>query len=191
MKLSDVNLHSFGHSIAMSGVIYEGEGKTYLIYFPGGESQSALTSLDLDMSDWEAFLRQTDTLETEVLTKTPEGTIVKAFVRKCERNISQEVSWTVFRRDGYKCRYCANAKTPLTVDHLVLWELGGPSIEKNLLSACKKCNKTRGNTSYVEWLNDPYYLKVSKGLDQTTLQANAAVVSTLDSMPITYHKRSR
>ena len=60
--------------------------------------------------------------------------LYKAVIRKCQRNIEQGVSWNVFRRDGYACRYCGNKEVPLTVDHLVLWEESGPSTEANLVS---------------------------------------------------------
>lgn len=106
-------------------------------------------------------------------------------------NLETKVSWKVFKRDGYACRYCGNDDVPLTIDHLVLWEEGGPSTVENLVSACKKCNRTRGNTPYADWLKHRYYLKVSKGLTADVRQQNDDLVATLDAIPRMVHKRSR
>jgi len=97
----------------------------------------------------------------------------------------------VFRRDGYKCCYCGRDDVPLTVDHLVLWEDGGPSTEQNMVSACKKCNKARGRTQYVDWLRHPVYLKVSGNLSPERRAANEALVGALNAIPKVMHTRSR
>jgi hypothetical protein len=190
-RLSDINLLSVGNTITMTGAIYSGEGKTYLAYFPGEKEDHPIEALDMDSGDWETFIRQTDLLETEVLTKASDGKLVKVIARKSQRQVEQGISWRVFKRDGYRCRYCAKDDVPLTVDHLVLWEEQGPSIEANLVSACRKCNKVRGNTTYAEWLKHPYYVQVSAALDEVTRRANEAVLSTLDGIPRMVHARSR
>lgn len=190
-KLSDLNIRAFGNTIQMTGAIYSGEGKTYLAYFPNEREDSPVEALEMGSPEWEQLLRQTDTMETEVLQKAADGTVTKAIVRKSQRNIDQAISWRVFKRDGYKCRYCANDSAPMTVDHLVLWEEGGPSTEANLLSACRKCNKTRGNTQYSDWLKSPFYGKVSRALDEATRRSNEVLLTTLDKIPKLVHTRSR
>jgi len=126
------------------------------------------------------------------LSADENGKFRKVIVRKSTRNISQEVSWRVFRRDKCKCRYCGNDKVPLTVDHLVLWEEGGPSIEDNLTAACKKCNKTRGNMQYADWLNSSYYRKVSQhGLNEMERQKNIADSMRLSTIPKFVNPKSR
>ena len=80
---------------------------------------------------------------------------------------------------------------PLTVDHLVCWEVGGPSTEANLVSACRKCNKVRGNTPYPDWLTNGYYVQVSKGLKPAVREANEAVSATLDAVPRKLHVHTR
>lgn len=209
-KLEDINLLSVGHSIQMAGAIYVGEGKAYLAFFPdehlefiqegvylrppGSNSIDdyvAVDSLLMDPAGWETFLRQTDLLETEVSAKAANGTVEKALVRKSQRQIEQGVSWRVFKRDGYACRYCANDDIPLTVDHLVTWESGGPSTVGNLVAACRKCNKTRGDREYAVWLQHPYYLKVSQNLSEAVREANVRLVETLDKIPRLAHKRTR
>lgn len=76
---------------------------------------------------------------------------------------------------------------PLTVDHLVLWEEGGPSIPTNLVAADRRCNKTRGNMRYEDWLNSSYYRKVSKRLTTQQRDANRALLDTLDAIPRMLH----
>jgi hypothetical protein len=148
--------------------------------------------LDMDRDDWARFIRQTDLLEVEVLAATGDNKkLAKAVIRKSQRQISQGVSWQVYKRDGYRCRYCAAEGVPMTVDHLVLWEDGGPSIPENLVTACRRCNKTRGNTEYGAWLRHPYYRKVSRGLIMAAQEANEAVLHTLAAIPRMVHKPSK
>lgn len=182
----------FGHTIQMAGAIYSGEGKTYLIYFPeDGQDTYPLESIALSQDGWRELINQTDLLETEILEKAADGTLVKVIVRKGTRHIEQGVSWNVYRRDKYRCRYCAKDNVPLTVDHLVLWEEDGPSIEANLLASCRKCNKIRGNTQYEEWLKSPYYRNVSTKLTRETVLANEQLVTTLAGIPRRIQKRGR
>jgi len=163
-KFADLRLHAIGDTIQLVGAIYEGEGRTLLCFFPEHTDATPHEVLEMSPDEWKLFIRQTDLLETEILQKAADGAVTKAIVRKSQRHIDTVMQWRVFKRDGYACRYCNNADVPLTVDHLVLWEEGGPTIPENLVSACKKCNKTRGNLSYAEWLNHPYYKQVSKKL---------------------------
>ncbi len=189
--LKDVGLLNVGHSLQLVGALYADADKTYMVPFPEkSEIPSEVDTLSMDLDDWTTFLRQTDLLETEVLAQAKDGSLVKAIMRKSQRQVSQVVSWEVFRRDGYSCRYCANDKTPLTVDHLVLWEEGGPSIVANLLSACRNCNKTRGNMQYAAWLRSNYYARVSRGLSDEIRHSNEVLVGTLDSIPRMKHTPS-
>lgn len=194
-KLSDVGLHRFGNSIQLVGAIYQGDGKVFLLPFPEEhrvhEDNEDTVVLAMDKAEWEEFLVQTDTLGVEAMVRDKDGTVGRAILRKSQRQIEQQVSWDVFRRDGYACRYCSRADVPLTVDHLVLWEQGGPSIVANLLSACRKCNRTRGNMEYADWLSSDYYLKVSQNLHISYYDANRRLVETLDKIPRRLHQRSR
>jgi hypothetical protein len=192
-QLKDLNLLDIGNTIQLTGAIYSGNGKHYLCYFPDEHpAGEKIEELLMSKEDWEKFLRQTDLLETEILQHNPEnGTMVRAIVRKTMRQIDQNVSWKVYRRDNYSCRYCGKNDVPLTVDHLVLWEEGGPSIEANLVSACKKCNRTRGNMQYIDWLKSQYYFRVSKGLGNDVAIHNLDLITTLSKIPRTVHKRSR
>jgi hypothetical protein len=193
MDFKDFPLSEVGTSIQLVGGIWASEKLAYLFYFPEyGNAYSNIHGMGISKDEWKALLRQSDLLETEVLSKCEDGKLYKAVVRKCQRNIDQQVSWNVFRRDSYTCRYCGRNDVPLTVDHLVLWENGGPSTEANLVSACKKCNKTRGSVEYADWLNHQYYKRVSENLSLRTKQLNTAVLDTLkDIEPVINIRKKR
>jgi hypothetical protein len=193
MKLSDFRLLDLGNSIQMVGAIYSDGKENFVTLFPEDHDAKALphNHLEMDHEEWKTFLRQTDLLEVEILTKTSDGTMAKAIVRKSARQIEQAVSWNVYRRDSYSCRYCGNDKVPLTVDHLVRWEEYGPSIEANLVAACRKCNKTRGDMSYEDWLRHEFYLRVSARLRPEVRAANEALLPTLANIPRVKNLKSR
>lgn len=193
MKLKELDLLKVGNTIQMAGAVFAGEGEVYLVMFPDehGHDTKAIVTLELDTTEWTAFLRQTDLLEVEILAKASDGTLAKAIVRKSQRQIDAAVSWRVFRRDEYRCRYCGRNDVPLTVDHLVRWEEGGPSIEANLLSACKKDNRTRGDMSYAQWLRSTHYKDLSKNLADHFRVDNEALLGTLDKIPRRVHVHSR
>lgn len=194
IKIEDLGLRKIGNTLQLVGLIYQGEGSDYIMYLPG---ETPATDDDfgarhrLIVEDWEAFLRQSDQMETEVLERSKDGKVTKAFVRKSTRQIEQGVSWTVYRRDGYKCRYCGADDIPLTVDHLVTWESGGPTTVENLVASCRKCNRTRSDLPYAEWLEHPYYLKVSRGLSPGERHQNKFDLEGLAKIPLRVGKRKR
>jgi len=191
MKLSDLDITAVGTTIQIAGVVYsDGASGKYLVAPLPGESDAMFDkgwerfeSLEMDLPDWEKFIQQTDRVEVMALVKDEHGDVGKAIVRKSARQISQNVSWAVYRRDFFRCSYCSANDVPLTVDHLVLWEEGGPSIMENLATACKKCNRTRGEMPYAQWLRSPEYRKVSANLPGMILDRNEALVGTLAGIP--------
>jgi len=196
MKLSELNILDIGNVITISGAIYSGNGKHYLCFFPSEDDgevifSEAIETLDMNVEDWQVFLRQSDTMETETLVKAVDGTITKAILRKSQRQIDASISWKVFKRDQYKCRYCGRDDAPLTVDHIICWEEGGPTTEDNLLTADKACNRARGSISYSSWLEHPYYKRVSASLTEDQRIANRKLIETLISIPRVHHIRSR
>jgi hypothetical protein len=191
-QFKDIRLLSLGHTIQMVGAIYSEEGRDYLFYFPGEDTEQPVKEvLEMGPDDWEALIKQTDFLEIEVLVGEENGTVGKAILRKGQRSVEQAISWRVYKRDQYNCRYCGRDDVPLTVDHLVTWESGGPSTEDNLVAACRKCNRTRGEMPYAEWLESPHYKKVSKNLINIRRHQNDELVATLDKIPRRLHQRSR
>ena len=188
-KLDQIELLDFGNTIEISGMILNGNENSYFAMFPDRTIGNQIY-LDLDLEDWKTLLRQLDLQEVEVLMDD-NGGIKKAIIRKSARQIESRISWKVFKRDEYKCRYCGRDDVPLTVDHLILWEDGGPSIEDNLLSACSKCNKKRGNMKYEDWLDSEQYKKVSQNLSHEDKLANVLMSQRLDNIPRKLHIPSR
>ena len=193
MEFKDLDIRKIGQEVLLVGGVWAGCGDTYLMLFPEfGEPEEGddLYAFHMTVVEWKKLLRQSDLVETEVLAKAEDGKLYKAIARKCERNIGQGISWNVYRRDKYRCRYCGNDQVPLTVDHIVLWEDSGPAIEANLVACCRKCNKKRGNMQYGDWLKCDYYKKVSANLDEETQKVNAILLLSLDNIPRQVHKRS-
>lgn len=174
MNIKGIDLLKFGNEYQISGVIFNHGDNNAHLYLPGEEEGS------LSLEDWQTLIQQTDLLEVEV--EGPLDKVKKALARKTARQIEQNISWAVYRRDDYSCRYCGKDDVPLTVDHLVLWEKGGPSIMENLVTSCKKCNRTRGNTEYADWLDTDYYKKVASKLDADTILANWNLSATLSNI---------
>lgn len=212
MEFKDLNLLAVGNTIQLVGAIWEGDGQMLLCMFPEHEGhlydeasaefhygtdeepgdEVPVRTLNMTSDEWNQFIKQTDLMETEVLSKAADGTVAKIIIRKSGRQIAQTVCWEVYDRDDYKCRYCGiGPGIPLTVDHLVLWEEGGPSTKENLLASCRRCNKARGNTPYAEWLESSYYKRASRGISALTREDNLAIVATLDKIPRNLHKPSK
>lgn len=180
MKFSDYNLTDFGTSIMLQGVIYGNDKETNVFLFPNEVlAEGVLVNKpELSIADWEALLKQTDDVLVEV-EEVQNGELIKAFFKKAQRNLDQSICWKVYERDNFRCRYCYRIGIPLTVDHIDLWEKGGVTTEANLLTACKQCNRNRGNTYYYKWLETKYYKEVSKNLPEEIRVANVAIVATM------------
>lgn len=66
--------------------------------------------------------------------------------------IRQEKRLAIYLRDGLSCVWCGIAiedqdSTILTLDHLTPHSRGGSNNERNLVTACKRCNSSRGARS--------------------------------------------
>ena len=138
VDLSYIKVSEIGHSIHLVGMMLARDNDTFMVLLPGNDIENNLTTMALSHEDWKKVITQMDFKETEILADD-KGKIKKTIVRKCNRQIKNSVAWNVYRRDNYTCRYCGRNDVPLTVDHLILWEAGGPSIEENLVSSCKRC----------------------------------------------------
>lgn len=55
----------------------------------------------------------------------------------------------VFKRDRFSCQYCGSGKN-LTLDHIIPRSKGGKSSWINLITACRRCNTTKGNRTPEE-----------------------------------------
>jgi hypothetical protein len=169
ISMDDFDLHSIGNEREITGVLYG----DVLIMLPEQEFIK-LGVLAPTLEDWQMIIKQSDLKEVEGMDKGQ-----KIILRKSTRQIEQKVSWEVFRRDNYTCRYCGVNDQPLTVDHVVVWEEMGPSVPMNLISSCKKCNNKRGTMRYEEWLGSPYYLSNITNLPVDVIAENVRVTADI------------
>jgi hypothetical protein len=169
ISMKDFDLRSIGTELEITGVLYG----DVLIMLPEQEFVK-LGVLVPTLEDWQKIIRQSDLKEVEGMDKGQ-----KIILRKSTRQIEQKVSWEVFRRDNYTCRYCGADDRPLTVDHVVVWEEMGPSVPMNLISSCKKCNNKRGTMRYEEWLGSPYYLSNITNLPVDVIAENVRVTADI------------
>ena len=171
------------------GVVYGSPKEDVIIMLPDEAVVEPLQIMTPTLEEWTQIVRQSDLKEIEGMEKGK-----KIILRKSTRQIETKVMWDVFRRDNYTCRYCNNDETPLTVDHIVLWEEMGPTIQLNLITSCKKCNNARGNLQYEDWLVSPFYLAKIPQLPVTRIAENARVVADIPTIRKHYLrnvKRSR
>lgn len=190
----DIKITQIGNDYQMSGLLFSGADRSFILQFPhkAGDIHPQLDLLELDDEGLNGFMRQLDLLETEIISSGPGG-IMKSIVRKTQRQIDNIMQWEVFKRDNYQCQYCLRDGIPLSVDHIVVWEEGGPTIVANLLTACKKCNRDRGNMAFDKWLESPYFVRISKNIPTSQinkLKMIALNLPRLESMKV-MHVRSR
>lgn len=171
-----IDLLKFGNEIQTVGSILSDSKNIYLLEYPAASFDGKeVKQIVLSETEWQTLLNQLDSCQTEV---SWDGK--KALFRKCQRVIDNFVCWKVYKRDNYTCRYCGRDAVPLTVDHVILWEEGGQSVEENLITCCKPCNRERGKMQYDEWLISPFYEKSMRSLSADVQEQNLQVVSRLD-----------
>lgn len=189
IALDDINLLDIGNTLHIDGVVWSGyNSKTkiplsFITQLPGKtDTYNHTFFLPLGIYEWLRVIKQSDLVETEIVGKDENSKIIKTLVRKTQRELDDTVVWAVYQRDSYSCRYCGRTGVPLSIDHVILWEKGGPTIPDNLITACKSCNRTRGNLSYEEWLKSPEYLRRSSKLKATIRHINEMMVSMLPEL---------
>jgi hypothetical protein len=64
----------------------------------------------------------------------------------------------ILARDGAECVWCRRPLEPgdrfASLEHLVPRLKGGPAWPENELAACRACNRARGHTAPVAWMED-------------------------------------
>ena len=56
------------------------------------------------------------------------------------------VRFSVYRRDGFRCRLCGEGREKgLELDHMLPWSAGGSDASDNLRTLCGDCNQERSN----------------------------------------------
>jgi len=190
LTFSSIDIHKFGNDLEICGMITGNGKELYIIPFTSVDySDIDFEIIDMTKEDWDKLLFQLDHLEVIVRAKDDNGKLQKIILRKSQRQIDTNIQWNVFRRDNYTCQYCGKNNVPLTVDHIILWEDMGQSIEDNLISACKKCNKTRGNMGFEDWRKDEYYLKVIP--NSIVDERNFTLFERAKQLPLRKFERSR
>lgn len=63
---------------------------------------------------------------------------------------SKELRRQVYRRDGFKCRYCGKRPRPIHLDHIIPVCQGGSNHPDNLVTACPDCNLKKGGRTPEE-----------------------------------------
>lgn len=69
--------------------------------------------------------------------------------------IRQEKRLAIYVRDGLACVYCGDSVengAQLTLDHVLPYTDGGLNGAANLLTACHRCNSSRGARPLAEWV---------------------------------------
>ena len=64
--------------------------------------------------------------------------------------VSNKMRFSIYERDGYRCRYCGVSEqyATLEIDHIIPISKGGKSTYENLQTLCRKCNYEKGNKRY-------------------------------------------
>jgi hypothetical protein len=68
--------------------------------------------------------------------------------------IRQERRLAIYLRDGLACCWCGEGVedgAELTLDHAKPHSRGGKNASENLLTACRRCNSSRGNRTLAEF----------------------------------------
>lgn len=164
-----VYFEDLGNVVKMAGVLLCGKDTNICLLVPGQDAGSMGSMLDATiveptLSEWSELMRHWDDPKVLVCDTTEAGRIIKAIFRKVERSISGAVQQRIWVRDDLRCMYCGRAmgKIQLTVDHFIPLEQGGENCEGNYISACRKCNKDKGNMSPSDYC-------VAKNLDYSGL----------------------
>ena len=185
----NINIHKFGNDLTISGMMFSRGKDLYFLPFADIDySHMRMNMVTSDKVDWNKLMFQLDNVETVVHAKDEDERLIKIVVRKAQRRIEEKVVWNVFRRDNYTCQYCGKNDIPLTIDHIIRWEELGQTVEDNLITSCKKCNNTRGNMEFGEWLFCDYYLaRVSTNTDFH----NHKMYDKAKVLPLREYKRKR
>lgn len=87
---------------------------------------------------------------------------VRNYTAKARRNAHlnslrpDPVEWVairnrIFRRDDFTCRYCGERGGELECDHVVPIARKGTNEDSNLVTACRRCNQSKGAKLLKEW----------------------------------------
>jgi len=77
-------------------------------------------------------------------------------MKENRKPLSKRVRFEVFKRDGFKCRYCGKTSESvmLEVDHVFPVSKGGTDEPGNLVTACFDCNRGKANKPLSQIVQD-------------------------------------
>lgn len=139
-----------GNLLHISGLMLQGMGATIVMYMPNANPVYQVAEFHPTLDQWCAFLAASD--DPKIFEEDETGRI-KAIHRKVQRAISGAVQQKIWHRDGWQCMYCGKSvpQIQVTVDHFVPLELGGEDNPGNYISACRQCQKAKGNRKPQEY----------------------------------------
>lgn len=142
-----------GNFIQIAGVIWQGGGQEIHMYLPGAELMGSAEAMAPNVEEWSQIIQHSD---DPSIFELDENGAVKAIHRKCRFQISGAVQQKVWALDGCECKYCLRkiGEVQLTIDHFHPLETGGKNDQSNYLTACRKCNKRKGNQDPRIWCEE-------------------------------------
>lgn len=66
-----------------------------------------------------------------------------------KRSAKNQFRQEIFNAWCFACAYCGNSAD--TLDHVKPRHKGGTTTTFNLIPACKRCNRGKGSTQWLEW----------------------------------------
>jgi len=66
-----------------------------------------------------------------------------------KRSAKNQFRQEIFQSWCFACAYCGNSAD--TLDHVKPRHKGGTTTTFNLIPACKRCNRGKGSTQWLEW----------------------------------------
>ena len=75
--------------------------------------------------------------------KVPSVLVLMRLIRRIYRNRVPLTKKNIMVRDDFKCVYCGST-IQLTIDHIVPVSRGGKTSFENCVTACRKCNHSKG-----------------------------------------------
>lgn len=171
MKTRPVLYGDIGSLVRIEGIVVGGGGMHSVLYLPGCMSKPDML-VELNLAEWSDFIQRSDNPEV-LVGPVPNGsnaTLPKIFQRKLRYEISGAVQQKVWAADGFQCVYCGAkmGAVLMTIDHFRPLEFGGVNNETNFLTACKPCNKGKGNQEPIAFCKDKKfdYERIAKHLQE-------------------------
>lgn len=63
----------------------------------------------------------------------------------------------ILQENFYRCVYCGSLAT--TLDHIICKNVGGQSLQSNLVGACQRCNINKGTNKWDIWYKQQTFYK--------------------------------